>query len=381
MAYYGTIPEAPDIRQQRPGYFNKSTEFPTGPAYPEGFTPPALGGEPLDVPDLWPQIEAELKGIIERGPGHYYTGTPDKPLTKEQEEHNKMLMAWKSPAGLSAIETGKYREFQQREAGIAKAQDRVNKIEAQLIKLATSKEKAPKTLMIALEKRYNQAVKDLEKRSEEDSGYPLYTGEGKLKIEGYEEPPGKLRRAAGYVGGLIKEGGEAVVGGLSKIKAGGEGILPPEAHMVEPGGNLFKVLTALTAKLVATSPEDPASTIEPINKATKDPIKRADLALEKLSKTAPDDPEVKQLKQALTAAKAERLAPPPIPSQVEEGLPITERFRQWQKRLPSNQQYIEGGGMPGALLRGLGRGIQPVQQPMETINTLDDRVRQAMERR
>jgi hypothetical protein len=244
MAYFGTIPEAPDIRQQRPGYFNQPVDFPRGFAMPEGtqeFDPMANQWQ-TEVPDLWPEIEQELRGIMQRSSQPYYMAPEGGELTPEQMEHNKMLMAWKSPGGLSAIETGKYRELQQREAQLDRAEKRVAKIEGQILQ-ASKVDGIPKGLVQQLENRYNAAVKAydtmLKGVNEPESGYPKYTGKGKFELEGMEKEPSIWKRMGQFFGGL--GGGEGQVPGPPE--AGGfespEAVAQAPAEMAPMKSNLM----------------------------------------------------------------------------------------------------------------------------------------------
>lgn len=375
------IPPTPDIRTQRPEYFQKPMfeEGRVPAAFPQGFKPYDPRADRWDVPDQWPEIEAQLRGIIERGPGEYFVPSADQPLTPEQEAHNKMLMAWKSPQGLAAIETGKYREFQQKATEIERAQNRVNKLEQTLVKMGTSKETPPKQLMIALEKRYNKAIEQLEKLTDEDSGYPKYTEKGKLEIEGYEEPPGFFSR---LLGGARDIGEAAIRGGAEIMGAEVPEAATPEEQMIEPGGSVFKALTDLTASIVNLFKDDAPEVINQINQQSRNPAERLDLAVSKVQEKDPNDPAIQNVKRMRTAQQAGAVPPavttPPV-SPTPEQPGILERF---QQALPSNQEYIEGGGFPGMAMRGAGRLLQPFlgtesppQQVIGGVNNLEAQVR------
>jgi len=384
------IPPTPDVRTQRPEYFQQRM-FPEGripAAFPQGFEPYDPQADRWDIPNQWPEIEAQLRGIIEQGPGKYYVPEQGKELTPEQEAHNKMLMAWKSPQGLAAIETGKYREFQQKSTEIERAQNRVNKLEQTLVKLGTSKETPPKQLMIALEKRYNKAIEQLEGLTEEDSGYPRYKETGKLEIEGYEEPPGFFSKV---LGGARDIGEAALTRGGEILGQQVPEAMSAEEAMVEPGGSVFKALTDLTQTIVRLFKDDAPKVIDEINQQTKNPNERMDLAVGKALEKDPNDPQVKELARLRMAQRASAAPPttaqvpspaqvPPIqPGQPQEGPGILERF---QQSLPSNQEYIEGGGLPGMAVRGIGSVLQPFlgtesapQKVIGGVNDLEAQVR------
>ncbi len=86
-----------------------------------------------------------------------------------------------------------------------------------------------------------------------------------------------------------------------------------------------------------------------------------------------------------TIAEAPTPAQVPAVSPTPEGPSVLERF---QQSLPSNQEYIEGGGLPGMALRGAGRLLQPFlgaesppQEVIGGVNDLEALVRQRLQER
>jgi hypothetical protein len=297
------IPPTPDIRQQRPELFQKDIEFPSGFAMPQGMQAfdPSANQWQHDVPDLWPEIQENLKQIMQQAQQPFYMPKEGEPLTPEQEQHNKMLMAWKSPAGLSAIETGKYREYQQQQNNIDRAEKRVSNLEKQL--LQAFKAEAPKGLLMQIEKRYNASVGQLDtllKNSEAaESGYPKFTGEGRMKLEGIPEKRGIFgkikdwftedREGAAPAGpGQVTEPVEmqpgSPVSAVSDVSV--QALLKAEQLMVKLLGN-----------------EKAQKHIDQIVAASKDPNQRLEEALAKIKKEAPKDPEVKELERRVTTSK------------------------------------------------------------------------------
>jgi hypothetical protein len=129
-------------------------------------------------------------------------------------ESNKVLMAWKSPTGLGAIQRGEEVKLARQLTSIDIAEKRVAKIEGQLLQ-ASKVEGIAKGLVQQLEKRYNAALNaydtTLKAFGEEESGYPKYTGEGKFELEGMERKPSIWKRMGQFFGGL--GGGEGQVPG------------------------------------------------------------------------------------------------------------------------------------------------------------------------
>jgi hypothetical protein len=336
MAFYGTIPEAPDIRKQRPGYFNKPIEFPRGFAMPEGVSEFDPGADPWQhaVPDLWPEIEQELKGILQQGRGKFYTAPEGGELTPEQAEHNKMLMAWKSPAGLQAIETGKYREQQARHVEVDRAEKRVANIEKQILQ-ASKVEGVPTGLVQQLEKRYNSAVKQLDTllTSTEggvESGYPRYTGKGKFELEGIEKEPGFWSRLFKRT----KETGEAIppvpTGEFEtpeEVAAAPADIAPQKSNLMLKG---LLEADRLFAKHLGS--DEAKRVTDQIVASTKDPGERLEKALAALPAKAKKDPEVRKLSRQMTIwkmtpeRKAKQAMGPP-PGQTAESMPILRRYQ------------------------------------------------------
>ena len=337
--YIGNIPEAPDIRQQRPSYFagQNQVNFPTEFAMPsdmQRFDPMANQWQ-NQVPDMWPEIEQQLRGILEQGPGQYYTPPPGGTLTPEQEQHNKMLMAWKSPSGLSAIETGKYRELQQREANLDRAEKRIANIEKQI--LAASKvEGVPKGLVAQLEKRLNSSITAydtmLKNAGQPESGYPKYTGEGKFELEGMEKKPGILARMGEFLRGLGGGEGENVPPPTPSGFESPESVAQSPADVAPQKSNLMLRGLLEADRLLAQylGNEKAKQVTDQIVASTKDPNVRLQKALDAIEQVAPKAPGVQALRQQ-TLAQRVAAAPVTEPQRMptpEPGpsLPILERY-------------------------------------------------------
>jgi hypothetical protein len=255
-----------------------------------------------DVPDLWPEIQENLRSIMQQAQQPFYMPTEEQPLTPEQEQHNKMLMAWKSPAGLSAIETGKYREYQQQQAGIDRAEKRVANLEKQL--LQAFKAEAPKGLLMQIEKRYNSSVGQLDtllKKQEggAESGYPKFTGEGQMKLEGLPEKRGIFGKIKDW---FTKEPGQVSPTGPGQVTEPVE-MQPgsPVSALTDVSVQALLKAEQLMVKLLGN--EKAQKHIDQIVAASKDPNQRLEEALAKIKKEAPKDPEVKELERRVTTSK------------------------------------------------------------------------------
>jgi hypothetical protein len=322
MAFYGTIPEAPDIRKQRPGYFaqKEGPDFGAGFAMPQGMQPynPEADRYQDQVPDLWPEIQAELQGILQRGPGQYFTKPEGGELTPEQAEHNKMLMAWKSPAGLSAIETGKYRESTEKARSIDQQEKRVANLEKQL--LAAHKAEAPQDIIKHYELAYNRAADALDGKLEEPSQLPRYTGEGKfkLKIKEGEEKPGVF---AG-----IKDWFRSVESTPQGFETPEEvAAAPPEQAPMKSTLMLRGLIEAERLMIRHLGSEEAKKQIVNINAETKDPNERLEKAISAVGAKNPKSPGLKKLKAQRTIwnmsreRKLQQSYNPP-------GMPVTRKF-------------------------------------------------------
>ncbi|MHA2084578.1 MAG: hypothetical protein ACXAB9_10965 [Candidatus Thorarchaeota archaeon] len=326
MAFYGTIPEAPDIRKQRPGYFaqREGPDFGSGFAMPQGMQPydPEADRYQDQVPDLWPEIQAELQGILQKGPGQYFTKPVGGELTPEQAEHNKMLMAWKSPAGLSAIETGKYRESTEKARVVDQKEKRVANLEKQL--LAAHKAEAPQDIIKHYEQSYNRAADSLDQSLDEPSMLPRYTGEGKfkLKIKAGEEPgPGIMSRIKGWFQG--GEGPPAAAEGFEtpeQVAAAPAEMAPMKSNLILRG-----LIEAERLMIRHLGNEEAKELIVNINAETKDPNERLEKAIAAVGAKNPKSPGLKKLKAQRTIwnmtreRKLQQSYNPP-------GMPVTRRY-------------------------------------------------------
>lgn len=372
MTYYGQIPKTPDVREDRWRYFNRGqTDFPKDFAMPQGQEQYDVGDPSSELPDLWPEIQQELRGIMQQNKQPYYMTPEGGELTPEQIESNKMLMAWKSPAGLSAIETGKYRESAEKEKGIDRAENRVAAYGKQLA--AAHKAEAPKGLVMQLEKSYNAAVSNLDKLLGEgqESGHGKYTGKGKFELAGMAKEPGMFSRAAGAVKDWVvgdSQGGPGVLRGQeSPLGPGQPDEMQPGQEFgvgdaTQQAGKVFiRGLLKMDKIFADIFGNEKAKTLtDQIVKGTKDPAERLQAALSSLPAKAQKNPEVQELQRQLTAQKVQAM-PAPSPMQDPGGMPPTEQpqesmpiLQRFQQGLPSNEEYIQGGGLPGMI----GRGIQ-----------------------
>jgi hypothetical protein len=331
MAY---IPPTPDIRRSRPELFMK--HLPAGQDYPSEFRPHEAGSVLRQQREAsaasWPELKQELLGMLQGQKPKYYTGTD---LTEEEREHNKMVMAWHSPGGLSAIETGKYREFQQKLTLVQRAEARLGALEKQLIQIHKEKDAYPKGLRMGLEKSYNSAVDRLDnllKGIDADvSGLPKYTGEGKLKLEGYEEEPSWLTKgiqrlmqeispSAQEASPFVQPERQPWKMGVTDAEAmaGGEEappqippfaqpqpapqaapIQPPEQEMQE----MTKQLVPAEVALRETLGDEADEVIEEIKRTSGDPGERLDHALMKILEKDPLNITAKKMRAARAARK------------------------------------------------------------------------------
>lgn len=334
MAYFGgQIPRTPDIRQQRPAYFYRDQGEDLGSelAMPTGQQPydPEQTEWGTQVPNLWPQIEQELRGILDQPRQPFFMGTKEEPLTPEQMEHNKMLMAWKTPSGLSAIETGKYRESQERYRNIDRSEARVANYGKQL--LAAFKAEAPKGMIQQLESSYNKSVEQLDKLLGEgmESGYPKYTGKGKMAIEGMEKEPGFFSK---LLSGFKDKAQE-----LPPIPA--EGFQTPEELMEDPAEQAPQKSTLMLKGLIEAERlmrkylgKEAETVVDQITQQTKDPNERLDLAIAAVEAKNPESESLKRVRamrqiwNMTPERKLQQSWNPP-------GAAPTERFRTHQPRV------------------------------------------------
>jgi hypothetical protein len=375
MTYYGTIPEAPDIRKQRPGYFDKGqTDFDQGFTMPQGMQPfnPAADQWENTVPDLWPEIKQNLRQIMKEAREPYLVGTTENPLTADQEAMQKTRMAWQSPSGLQAIEIGKHREQQARYVEIDRAEKRVATLEKHLMNLSKI-DGVPKGLLIQAERRYNSAVKGLDTQlgKGKESGYPLFAGDGKMTIQGVEKEEGWMSKTAGAVKDWVIGDSQ---GGPGTLRGQESPLGPsPDIEVMEPGagspvsavgdvagqtleqaGGVFvKALLSLDQMFVekfgSKKAKELTDKIVKDNPATGEegvPIARIEQAIAALPADARKSPAVLQMQRQITARKLSQ----PGATKMEPRMPILERF---QQGLPTNEEYIAGGGMPGMIGRKL----------------------------
>lgn len=358
MTYVGNPPPAPDIRQQRPEYFyrDQGVDFPDEFVMPQGMQrfDPMADPWHQHVPDLWPELEQKLMAILEQQP-ELFMPKEGRPLTPEQEAHNKMLLAWKSPAGLSAIETGKYREFAQKQADIERAEKRVENLGKQLATVAKM-EDAPPGLVKTLESQYNRAIDQLDALLPKDSKseLPKYTGEGRfqLEIERAEKGPGIIDRLKGWLQGEpSRTAPPAREEPLTESPGAGPGSVPGAiADMLVPalveGEKIIrkhfgtekaqKEITNLTAR--TQTPEGQA-----------DPDARARETAKTLRKIGTEDAMRAARQMEAFAMTRGRKA---WQSGMTEEPSAYRRFMARRRRaMPTNKEYIEGGGLPGLVIR------------------------------
>lgn len=326
-------------------------QAPTAPDYPSGLAMPRGApnidvGLPISGSPLWDEAKQQLMSILQRPQEKMFTGTD---LTPDQIAHNRMLETRLLPqvatARISAEAVGARTELAQKEVKSQKLSTRLTNLEKQMQTVHLKKDMAGKAKVHALRDLANQHVatrRQLEKHDPDaaamHSEYDPETGQPSWFEK---EPPGFFRRALGWAWDKYF--------GLHEYMMDTE-----EADAV---------------------PESPLQALEMMDRALrqKETPEKAQQMVDQVKAAAPmsegANPQQVALGrvQALNDMVKGEKAPPAAPA-VAAQLKARPRLKprqslleKFQQRLPSNEEYIRGGGMPGFLLRGF-RG-PPEEEP------------------
>lgn len=347
------------------------------------------GGQPnVDIPlpiasdPLWEQARERLSGILSSPREKTFSG-PE--LTVDQIAHNRDLETRLLPsvaaARIHAESTKGLKDYSNKEARSQKLSNRLSNIEKQMQTVHSKKDMAGNDRKLALRDLANQHAKtwDILDKHDPDSAamhskYNPETGQPEWYVP---EGPGFIKRGAAWTWDKWMGLNEYVQDVVMDKAAKGEWDVG--ASPEDPFQALQMMDTAIRKKEtpeVAQQIIDDAKAAAPMTEGA-DPQQVAEARLDALEQSV--------------GATQERPVAPKVTEQLAGSTQrrpgLLERF---QANLPTNEEYIQGGGMPGMVKRGI-FGKQPTElekyygeqrKPglLDTLSGLDKQVERALGR-
>ena len=371
-------------------------EEPQVPSYPQGELQPDVDlGLPADGGELWAQAKENIMGMLQTPREKTFVGTEENPLTADQIMHNRDLETRLLPsvatARIRAEETGGVKKLAQKEARSQKLSNRLSNIEKQMQTVHAKKDMAGTDRKKALRDLANQHSRtwDILDKHDSDSAamhsqYNPDTGEPKWFVP---EGPGAIKRGAKFLWdkwvGLNEYAQDVIMDKASK------GEFETGATPESP----FQALQIMDEALRKN--ETPERAQEIIDKA------KAEAPMEEGS----DPMEIAEkrltiLENQISGGEERPVGPAPAPVAAKqlampEGRKPLSLLEKFQEGLPTNEEYIQGGGMPGMVKRGIfgeqpsdlskyyaeEEGIGPRPGLLESLTGLDKKVERSLQRR